>query len=147
MALIKCSECKKEISNKADLCPHCGRKLRKTPWGCLTILLLSGLIIAAIISSESDKTKQNLLPQLNIEAGWSETRLRIKNINTLHWNYMEIYLNGPHYRWKGLAPQKGETKYIPFSDFTKRNGERFNPAMIKPVKVEICGDGYAPIAF
>ena len=24
MALIKCSECGKEISDKAKLCPHCG---------------------------------------------------------------------------------------------------------------------------
>ena len=26
MALIKCSECKKEISSSAKVCPHCGMK-------------------------------------------------------------------------------------------------------------------------
>lgn len=27
MALIKCSECKKEISSTAKVCPHCGFKM------------------------------------------------------------------------------------------------------------------------
>ena len=29
MALIKCPECKKEVSDKAEVCPHCGYPLRK----------------------------------------------------------------------------------------------------------------------
>lgn len=29
MALIKCSECGKEVSNKADSCPHCGNPITK----------------------------------------------------------------------------------------------------------------------
>ena len=28
MALIKCSECGKEISNKANICPNCGISLK-----------------------------------------------------------------------------------------------------------------------
>ena len=27
MALIKCKECGKEMSNKADFCPNCGAKM------------------------------------------------------------------------------------------------------------------------
>ncbi len=27
MSLISCSECKKEVSNKANVCPHCGNPL------------------------------------------------------------------------------------------------------------------------
>lgn len=41
MALIKCSECGKEISKKAIICPHCGyqsKKLKKR--GCLFSFLL-----------------------------------------------------------------------------------------------------------
>lgn len=26
MALVKCKECGKEVSDKADMCPHCGRR-------------------------------------------------------------------------------------------------------------------------
>ena len=29
MALIKCPECKKEISNQADVCPNCGYPIRR----------------------------------------------------------------------------------------------------------------------
>lgn len=32
MALIKCSECGKEISDKADKCPNCGRPVKKQPY-------------------------------------------------------------------------------------------------------------------
>ena len=31
MALIKCPECRKDISNIAVTCPHCGYKLKSTP--------------------------------------------------------------------------------------------------------------------
>ena len=43
MALIKCEECGKEISSKADTCPHCGYKEKKT--GCLGVL---GYLILAL---------------------------------------------------------------------------------------------------
>lgn len=29
MSLIKCSECWNDISDKAENCPHCGRKIEK----------------------------------------------------------------------------------------------------------------------
>lgn len=32
MALIKCSECGKEISDKADKCPNCGCPVKKQPY-------------------------------------------------------------------------------------------------------------------
>ena len=31
MALIKCPECDKQISDKAESCPHCGYSLEKRP--------------------------------------------------------------------------------------------------------------------
>ena len=37
MALIKCSECGKEISNKASVCPHCGMPLRSEDRGTYDI--------------------------------------------------------------------------------------------------------------
>lgn len=38
MALIKCKECGAQISNKADACPQCGAKPKKTS-GCAVVLL------------------------------------------------------------------------------------------------------------
>lgn len=44
MSLVKCKECKKEISTKAELCPHCGTKVTKRTsaftWIVLVILIL-----------------------------------------------------------------------------------------------------------
>lgn len=34
MALIKCKECAKEISDSAKQCPHCGFKKKKQTCGC-----------------------------------------------------------------------------------------------------------------
>lgn len=31
MSLILCKECQKEVSNKANTCPHCGNPMHSTP--------------------------------------------------------------------------------------------------------------------
>ncbi len=48
MALIKCKECGKEISNKADACPHCGFKQPKAP-GFASFLRIMFLVVIAIV--------------------------------------------------------------------------------------------------
>lgn len=40
MALIKCTECNKEISSSAKNCPSCGYKISKGGNGCFTYLLI-----------------------------------------------------------------------------------------------------------
>lgn len=42
MAMTKCRECKKEISTKAEQCPHCGNK--PTRLGCLHLILLCFIV-------------------------------------------------------------------------------------------------------
>ncbi|WP_427501352.1 zinc ribbon domain-containing protein [Methylomonas sp. MED-D] len=57
--LIKCKECGKEISSKAEKCPHCGVK-RNT--GCLgTLLLILAALVAftAYLSSGSSKPSKS----------------------------------------------------------------------------------------
>ena len=47
MALKKCKECGKEVSSKADLCPHCGAKQKRKGIGCggaLLIIIAIGFI-------------------------------------------------------------------------------------------------------
>jgi len=48
MALVNCPECKKDVSNKAKLCPHCGYKMQKRS-GCLPMLGIVILISLAIV--------------------------------------------------------------------------------------------------
>lgn len=48
MALTKCKECGSEVSNKAETCPKCGAKVKKS-YGCGTLILV--LIVLAVISN------------------------------------------------------------------------------------------------
>ena len=55
MSIIQCPECKKEISNQATSCPHCGYKLKETAQGMggcgLFLLIVGAIIVAALIIS------------------------------------------------------------------------------------------------
>jgi hypothetical protein len=33
MPMIQCPECKKEVSDQAPVCPHCGVRLERNYWG------------------------------------------------------------------------------------------------------------------
>lgn len=58
MALKKCKECDSEVSSKADACPKCGAKIKKTSvaaMGCLT-LIVGFFGIAAIGAIFGDST-------------------------------------------------------------------------------------------
>ena len=46
MALIKCKECKTDISDEAETCPNCGVKLNET--GCL-MEILAILVISLVL--------------------------------------------------------------------------------------------------
>lgn len=60
MALIKCKECGKEVSKKAETCPHCGVPLKKqaTKYGCGTLILLGivTFILIGVFSSNDTST-------------------------------------------------------------------------------------------
>ncbi len=52
MALINCTECKNQISEKAALCPHCGAKVPKPSsiWRILQWLVIIFVIIPAVFA-------------------------------------------------------------------------------------------------
>ena len=56
MALIKCPECRKEISSEAKACPNCGKPIKQSPkkpwykiWWIWLIIGLSVYLIAMVI--------------------------------------------------------------------------------------------------
>ena len=63
MALVKCEECFKEMSTRADKCPNCGAPYKKVI-GCSTIIIAAIIAILAfstivlILKSQSEKRKQ-----------------------------------------------------------------------------------------
>jgi hypothetical protein len=52
MAMVACKECGKEISSKADKCPHCGVKIKRTSRFAWLMAVLSGLVLLSYIMSE-----------------------------------------------------------------------------------------------
>ena len=59
MALINCKECKKEISEDAKTCPHCGADIN-TNLGCgtLIVIVFAALILFNIFSSNSSNSSK-----------------------------------------------------------------------------------------
>jgi len=55
MAMIKCKECGKEVSSKAESCPNCGVVIKEKPtfYGCVTLIVggILIIIIAIIVTS------------------------------------------------------------------------------------------------
>jgi len=58
MALTRCKECGREVSTKAEVCPHCGVVVKKKTSGCATLVAIIGGVavvgyIAASMSGNS----------------------------------------------------------------------------------------------
>ena len=49
MALIECKECKKQISNKAKTCPHCGAKVKKTHPITILLAIVFAFLLAPLL--------------------------------------------------------------------------------------------------
>lgn len=66
MSLINCKECGKEISNKAEACPHCGAKPYKAS-GCF-VVILAVLAIFGTIGVMSSKNSPPATPPAQVAA-------------------------------------------------------------------------------
>jgi hypothetical protein len=67
MALIKCKECKTEVSSKAETCPQCGVRIKPKPMGCggIFALLFLAIISVYIFSPNSATTTSSPLTSLS----------------------------------------------------------------------------------
>jgi len=50
MALIKCSECDKDVSSTAQKCPHCGAAVKSTYNTVIGLIYLAVLIFAGYLA-------------------------------------------------------------------------------------------------
>jgi hypothetical protein len=59
MSIVECKECFKNISSKADACPHCGFKKKKI--GCLGVIGygIVGLFLVGVFANYASDSKKN----------------------------------------------------------------------------------------
>lgn len=132
MALVKCKECKKEVSNKAKICPNCGVKDPavgpKEMFAAIVLLLLLGWGLVSFLSSDDSeenstaKVVTKTPEQLKIEAiecranidCWGPSHRAEANIEcddhveqkaafSFEWTNSFIDLKFPQYRWLDQA--------------------------------------------
>lgn len=126
MALIKCPECGKEISNKVKKCPNCAYSLKKNKFDfkknkkviiiliLLFILIIGGIISFYIYSKNEYNNKVNLLSlqmlTSSVDCGeladltcdvWYNTIYEISDVETNKYTIHEIAYrnNSPYYKY------------------------------------------------
>lgn len=170
MALIECPECNKQVSSEAGACPSCGHPIKPTypqptptppkttvvvkkkrsplTWGCLTVALL--LIMGYFASvcfvtsnapdSPTTKTRTKTGPD-DLTAGviFTGTQFQITNSDSFAWRNVRLTVNSK-YKYELGSIAAGATVEIGVLNFTKGDGERFNPLTHKPKDFFIAAD-------
>jgi hypothetical protein len=156
MALIKCKECGKEISNEAEACPHCGKKNKKAEGlgcGTLIVVLIGGFILMSCLGgsssnnsksgdnstssqSSTNNSEDSTTVSIKADIRSSASEVMISNQDKFPWTEVTIYLNdlhilGSNFTYKIRTLRPGQTSTIPLIEFTTGDGTRFNPAATK----------------
>jgi hypothetical protein len=93
MAMIKCKECNKEVSNQADRCPNCGAPIKKSI-GCLTlaIIIFVAIIILGIVIEELTKNRhsETFVTTTKLDYNLSKNDLKVAQdklnfVETISW--------------------------------------------------------------
>lgn len=90
MALVKCKECKTEVSNKAKNCPSCGApvKSRIRLWRFFVILFCIGVVMYNLPSIMSPVKTSTQIAALTPEQRAQKEERRLQQLG-LRWNYKE----------------------------------------------------------
>lgn len=92
MALIRCPECWRDVSNKAEKCPNCGAEIKKRNKGeilsqFVAICTLAVTIISFCTATQSVETSKialkstslNTEPILDIDIDWANDKISVKH--------------------------------------------------------------------
>ena len=123
MALIKCKECKKEISDTAKQCPHCGYKKKKVRlfWPIIIILIIIGYLGEDEITKVSNEEKGKDLKQIN--------QVGRDNLQKQYWDpgYVESgFWNDKKFVIKIKSPPEGNSAKIYASVVCKQAKKNYN---------------------
>lgn len=95
MAMVKCSECGKNVSSKAKACPNCGAPLGvgrthiSTGKGCLAVIIISIVLFVFIYNSADDGSKSSSSKQPSTPSTSSKS-----DSGDVHgaWAYMQLFV-------------------------------------------------------
>lgn len=119
MALIKCKECGKEISDDANACPYCGAK-PTLPSGCFVAILI-GLAIFGMIGVMSSKDSPPQIPPTPIAA--------TRDVTPLSTAKVEPPLVPPNPK---LEKARAKVKAMPYEQFCHSLGQTIRATAKKP---------------
>lgn len=151
MPLKKCKECGKQISSKADACPHCGFK--KKGKGCLVLFVLGILTIIILWSAMDDMPEMYKDPStaktVDISINSTTTEIQITNLSSSEavGKFIEIRINDYSARdgFVGdfIMPEVGKSVGVPYGVFVRgRDNAIFNPRTTAVSEIWVGGGGY-----
>ena len=111
MALIKCKECAKEISDTAKQCPHCGFKKKKQSWFWPLILIFLFLAYCSQdemikkSEKETDKVEKPINNKSNVSKSKPNKTVEPKQINDVGRLQLKEQYSNPGYV-ESYFPQK-----------------------------------------
>ncbi|MDB4509322.1 hypothetical protein N9067_04175 [Akkermansiaceae bacterium] len=129
MALKRCGDCKNPISKKAEACPYCGRKIRRTS-GCLKLVLLAVLVIGVISIVTAPRTESERTPiqgenrEIEEEAkGRVERSFQIKFQIKAEKAVRRLFKDPDSVKFRGVSyGQSDETGEVIFGEVNAKNG-------------------------
>jgi len=101
MGMVKCKECGKEISSKAEFCPSCGAKRNNKPFfsvkGFIVLLFLVTMYIVITDNNSNQKVNNTTTKKvLTEQQKHNKEKIIVKNLKKIPSS--EIYTNSNMYR-------------------------------------------------
>ncbi|MEH6353855.1 hypothetical protein [Pseudomonas sp. 3JA] len=125
MAITKCKECHKEVSNKAEVCPHCGvkspgLKMKDVIVGLVVVGLIAFVAVKCTGSNNSDQAQASTdcnadlqcWGDKNVMQATAQCKPRVERLASYTARWTDGTLEGkfPKFRW--LNKDKGSLTYI-----------------------------------
>lgn len=108
------------------------QKTNKGCYGCLGVFVavFAIILLISLVNGSGDKETASDVVGLHASYGRSATQVKVTNMDDFAWTEVELRLNpgvasAYEYHLSELKP--GESATIGLLNFTKSNGDRFNP--------------------
>jgi uncharacterized membrane protein YvbJ len=147
-----CEKCGKELPADSESCPLCDETIgaeaesveKKTPYHkttqgrltALVIVLVIVVTVGVVIGLAYQATHKTLHTTVSVLDG---VQLEIDNHESFDWTNVRLTLNQSYTLTTSRMDAKS-TYTVGLGQFTKKDGTRFNPFTVKPLKLKIACD-------